>query len=218
MEDNKCPVCSSKASISVDYDLCSSFVVCPVCGRFELFPYVMEDINYNHLASYLAYHAFYNRSHLDSEYRYNTFLSKEKCDSYNKEFEDGNYTYGRPVHIDNDIIENWYPKTLSTRIDSIILYINNLTKHIGQYVKFSLNLIQSVLFIDRYEEKSNSTFRNGEECEEEIEFILEYLEKNELISRKNGSCEEDYCEIKLLPVGYKRVDELQKYRSYGKMC
>ncbi|MBR1433077.1 hypothetical protein [Ruminococcus sp.] len=111
-------------------------------------------------------------------------MSKEKCDSYNKEFEDGNYTYGRPVHIDNDIIENWYPKTLSTRIDSIILYINNLTKHIGQYVKFSLNLIQSVFFIDRYEEKSNSTFRNGEECEEEIEFILEYLEKNELISKK----------------------------------
>ena len=216
MSQKECNLCGSIANYSCDYNIDSVFLQCPVCGRYELIGAHIQDINYNHLASYLAYHAFINKSHLDIEYRYNTFLSKERCDSYNKEFKEGKNTHGRPVHIDNDIIENWYPKTLSARIDMILLYINNHTKHIGQYLNFSLELIQSVFFIDRYDDNTDKSMRSEEDRYDEIEYIIEYMEKCEYILKSSGPSDTDFYDIKLLPEGYRRVDELQKYYSYGK--
>lgn len=65
--------------------------------------------NKNHLASYLAYHRYSNDNAL--EYRFNTMLSKEKCDEYKRDFESGKNTHGLPVHMDNDIVESWYDGT-----------------------------------------------------------------------------------------------------------
>lgn len=68
------------------------------------------------------------------EYRYHTTLDKETCDKYREEFDNGNNSHGRPVHIDQDIIENWYPKTFTERVDYILLYLNAHIKHIERTI------------------------------------------------------------------------------------
>ena len=114
----KCPVCNSLSDL---YQLgpldTLYFYERPVCGRYEvseLGPF--DGMNINHLSSYLFYHHFLHNSS-PTEYRYHTTLKKELCDQYKKEFDEGNIQNGHPVHMDGDIIENWYPKSFSERID-----------------------------------------------------------------------------------------------------
>ena len=115
-QNAQCPICESNAVSQPNHDTLTVFYTCPVCGRFEYSP--TEQINKNYLAAYLAYHAFHQSNTI--EYRYHTGLDKESCDKYRKEFDEGKRDHGRPVHMDKDIIENWYPKTFSERIDNIL--------------------------------------------------------------------------------------------------
>ena len=147
-----CPICDSECSIYPHYGSLVTFYVCPVCGRYELrdlfFQNSKEKINNNHLASYLCHHRFADNM---IEYRYHTTLDKEICDKYREEFDHGNNTHGRPVHMDQDIIENWYPKTFAERVDYILLFLNTHIKHIGQQISLSYQEALSAFFIDRRE-------------------------------------------------------------------
>lgn len=117
----KCPACTSNADYLPQSNF--DFFTCPVCGRFELkHPYESCSFNRNHLASYLVYHCYKNYDNsIETDYRYNTVRSKQWCDQYRKEFDDGTNSYGRPVHMDSEIIEAWYPKNFSERVDKILL-------------------------------------------------------------------------------------------------
>ena len=80
-----CPICGAQTPFYPDHGRMVVFYECPVCGRFELSP--LEQINKNHLASYLVYNAFLSSDVI--EYRYHTGLEKEICDQYRKEFDEG---------------------------------------------------------------------------------------------------------------------------------
>lgn len=229
MEENvKCPVCTSVAKQYSD-DVGFTFYKCPVCGRFEL-PFPTEDctINRNHLAAYLVYHCYRNcitiiKSEFKSEYRYNTVRDKEWCDKYRKEFEQGNRVYGHPVHMDESIVENWYPKTFSERVDNILLYIAHHTEHIGQQLQLSVNQLLSVLFVDKQaldksffsETMGQWIERSSDELIPEANYMLRFLKKKNYIET------DEFKELKthyvvLTPEGYARVDELQKYSANGR--
>lgn len=214
----KCPVCDTVAYCQPDYDRDLIFYSCPVCGRFQLDAY--EKLNRNHLAPYLLYNGF---RHGLSEYRYHTVLEKETCDKYRKDFDNGNNTHGRPVHMDEDIIENWYPRTFNERIDKILLFLDSRISHIGQQISFSYQELLSALFVDRkeYNQPSiNSTgswiARNPDDCEHEIEYMLKYLEKCSYVEYTDGISEEEWIEISLTPEGYARVETLQKNTAHGR--
>lgn len=222
-EEKECFVCKTMSYNQLDMDSYLSFFVCPICGRYELS--FFEDripFNKNHLASYLAYHRYSNDSAI--EYRYNTMLSKEKCDEYKRDFESGKNTHGLPVHMDNDIVESWYPRTFADRIDYILLYLNKRMHHVGQQISLSLQELISMLFVDRYEidvnkyshKYGNSEERKEEDCVYEVEYMLRYLSQAGYIEYTEGPTTEDATDITLTPVGYKRVDELQKNSSYGR--
>lgn len=168
----------------------------------------------------LLYHRFeFN----DVEYRYHTTLGKDICDKYKKEFEAGNGTHGHPVHMDVDMIENWYPKTFSERIDYILMYINAHTPHIGQEIAWNFPEMLGALFVDRYEiDKSypltnsiKQSPRDEDDCTKEAEYILKYLASNSYIEYTNGPDTNEAVVLTLAPDGYKRVDELLKNTSYG---
>ncbi len=216
-----CPICSTEASCYPDYDRDLVFYTCPVCGRFEL-DFHYSKINQNHLASFLVYNRFKN-SWEKTEYRYHTMLSKEICDQYRKEFDEGNNTHGRPVHMDADIVENWYPKSFSEKVDNILLYLNSRIKHIGQQVTFEHQEILSAFFIDRKEYEENPAYdcgswkdRDEDDCEYELKYMLDYLADCSYIKYVDGSDEEEWVEISLLPDGYARIDILQKNTAYGR--
>ena len=102
------------------------------------------------MAAYLVYHCYKNTVTKNKpEYRYHTVRDKEWCDENRKEFEQGKNIAGRPVHLDESIVENWYPKTFSERVDNILLYIAHHTEHIGQPLQLSVNQLLNVLFVDK---------------------------------------------------------------------
>lgn len=211
----KCPVCNTLCDRTYMDPLNTRvFYTCPVCGRYEDsndFPF--ENINMNHLAPYLFYHSF-KRGDGPVEYRYHTTLSKEKCDEYTKVFNEGNLRYGHPVHLDGEIIENWYPRSITERINCILIYLGNHIKHIGQWITFNDEELLGLLFIDRKEQFGK--FRNDRDYAEEEIYMLNTLQASKYIDYKYGKTQEQPLFIRLRPEGYARIDELQKDTGYGK--
>ena len=170
----------------------------------------------NHLTSYLVYHSF-KRSEW-TEYRYNTVLDKEECDRYKREFQNGHNICGLPVHMDANIVDSWYPRSLSEKVDNILLYIDSHAKHLGQKIQISLPSLMGILFVDRYDIDNKNSYieREEHECVDEIRYMLDYLKKTNLIECQEASTSADNTTICLTPLGYQRVDELQKNSSYGR--
>lgn len=208
--EQECPVCKSQAYAQINYDTSSVFYVCPICGRFQLTLLGRKLQNNPHLASFLYYNCFPGNQ---LEYRYHSTLSIEKCDEYKKNFENGDTSHGRPVHIDNEIVESWYPKTFSERVDYILLHLNTLAKHIGQAVSIDKTSLYALTFVDRMEYPSNQEtpeWREDKDCYSEAAFILDYLVSEGFIEHQGNV-------FRLTPKGYSRVDALQKNTSNGRL-
>ena len=221
----KCPVCDSLCDLYFMDPLNTLyFYECPVCGRYEVSePSLFEGININHLSSYLFYHHFLHNTS-PTEYRYHTTLKKELCDQYKKEFNAGNIRNGHPVHMDGDIIENWYPKSFSERIDYILLLIGGQIKHVGQQITYSEEETISLLFVDRKDKDINAHSpthgqmlgRNPQDCRDEAKYMLDNLQSSSYIEYGFGSQDDEALHIRLTPKGYERIDQLQKNSGYGK--
>lgn len=222
LEDKECPLCGSMSYSQSNYEKCLIFYSCPVCGRFELkaFGEDPRNLDYNKTASYVFYNRFLDDSY-PTEYRYHTFCAKEECDKYKAEFDKGHNVEGRPVHMDKDIIDAWYPKTFSERVDYIIRYLGAHIKHIGQQAVFSYSEMLSLLFVDRKEFRESLTRRefvqrDKDDCSSEAKYMLDSLVGAGIIKYNFGSDEEKAVFITLTPRGYSRVDDLQKNTSYGR--
>ena len=212
-----CPVCGSQASAYPDYERNRTFYICPVCGRYEITYSGRELINSPKLQSFLFYNRFLDDNIPD--YRYHTTLSKEKCDEYKKDFEKGDISHGHPVHVDSDIIENWYPKTFAERVDQILLYLSKQAKHIGQRITLKTEELYGLLFIDRKElNELTQQMEPRQEfvCQDEAGYMLDFLVQEGFITTdaKNGSILSTV-NVLLTPKGYARVDSLQKTASRG---
>ena len=218
-----CPVCGSEASCSSDYRTSMVFYDCPVCGRYELL-WASGKLSFdlNHLASYLVYHRFSSSDVV--EYRYHTVRVKEECDKYKEEFKKGNNIEGHPVHMDNDMVETWYPKTFAERVDRILLYFSAKATHIGQTFSLSYEEMISVLFVDRYDIRryrnsgniSKFEKRDDDDCSREAQYMLDCMRKRGLIEYVFVASEEEAIDITITPEGYARIDELQKYSAHGR--
>lgn len=212
-----CPVCGVETEFYPDYGKDVTFYTCPVCGRFESSSF--DCINLNHMASYLLYHRF--NSNNSTEYRYHTGLDKETCDKYMQAFDAGDRSNGRPVHMDADLIDNWYPKTFSERIDDILLYLAKQTPHVGQKINIGWHELLSMLFVDRYDVAASpyavgslrQEKRDDDPCDYEVQYMLRYLQTEGLIE---WSFANDSVDITLTPRGYARVEAIQKNTANGR--
>lgn len=216
-EQNVCPVCNAPALKYIFSDPVNHFFECPVCGRFEYFPVFAEltGFNLNHLGTYLAYNGFIQNG---QEYRYFTTMSKEKCDEYRKDFENGDTTNGHPVHLSVENVENWYPKTFSDKIDYILLYLNGHIKHIGENVILRKEALFSSFFVDRYDDENGRTNKRVDaNMKSQADFVFNYLLKMDLVMSPISWNGGDYDRpITLSPEGYARIDSLQRNTSTGK--
>ena len=219
MENTReCPICKARASAFPDIERAATFYTCPVCGRFDFADDDAERFDMNHLPSFLFYKAF-GKEKASCDRRYHTALSKEKCDEYRENFEKGDISHGFPVHMDSEIVDAWYPKSFSERVDNTLLYVNAHTEHIGQRITLPFEGMFSLLFVDRKEYNAFSgvvSWRNDDECQAEAKYFLEYLSKSDLMSYSYGSTKEQALYLTLSPKGYARVDEIQKETSYGR--
>ncbi len=220
----KCPVCNSDdTSIQLAAGRNTIYYVCPVCGHFELDLDIPDRRNMNHLASYLFYNAFHERA--DSSPRYYTELSEEYCAGERKKHSDEyRHLYRLPYHMDVQIVENWFPKSFSERVDAVLLYLNTRAKHVGASVVLSSQESFSLLFVDRKEECEDRDspdygkmiWRNEAVCEDEAHYMLNFLSESGLIQYTDGPSEEDAFEIVISPAGYSRIDEISKNTGHGR--
>ena len=212
----KCPVCESATDVQ-NIDGFHAFYSCPICGRYEISVQSYEIVNDNRLASYLYYNRFLLNDEL--ECRYHTTLSKEKCDRYRREYDEGINHRGRPVHMDTDIIGNWYPKSFSQRTDLILIKLSERAKHIGQSVELDSAELKSLLFVDRKEISlfsERTDWRKEADCSAEVDYMLDYLESEQYINRTAPSKTiSSKAIVTLTPKGYARVDAIQKTSSNG---
>ena len=79
------------------------------------------------------------------------------------------------------------------------------------------------MFVDRKEYSKSYSYdfptpkvRDNDECERELQYMLDYLKKASYIEYEDGSSEEDWALISILPDGYARIDVLQKNTAYGR--
>lgn len=198
----KCPFCGSDASTELvkgEFVNGLRFYECPCCGRFEL--YDTESQQYyqlkNETSSYLYYK--YNPAFRMNDNPYYAFLGN-KYDWDNVVVKN---EYGKCVSCDE--ILAFYPKTLSEKITLILLGIAKRSKFLGDSVLFSLSELLSAFFVKRYDNDNNSL--NDFQIKQQYAYMLAYLKDNKYILQNNVS---GGFTIELTPVGWSRVDELQK--------
>ena len=214
-----CPVCGMNDIPSYQsYDPVAIFYKCPVCGRYEITENVIlgKMLDLNRLRPYLFYNCFVDKEDY-SEHRFYTTWSKEKCDEFVR---DKNYNpmySGRPVHIDNDIVSAWYPKSFSEKIDLILLKLNELTGYVGGTVSFSKTEFISCMFVDQYDKNKTNTKLKENELLTQACYYADYLNDCDCIEweRHTPPLTESIL-IKLTAEGYKRVDELQRDTGFGR--
>lgn len=219
METTKaCPVCGEpNIEIQCHYDPYNVFYDCPVCGRYEFSEteIMSPSLDMNKLGAYLYYKRFRNSWNRPTDYRYHTTLSKEKCDEYVSEFNKGNNTHGRPVHMDNDMIFAWYPKTFAEKVDMIMLKLSELANYVGQEIKISKNELYGLTFVERYEADGKSKL-DEKEMDRQARFFLNYLIDSGYIQVGTEIKDNQEGTLIITPEGYKRIDYLQKNTGEGR--
>lgn len=220
-ENEKCIICGTDNLSSQYYpDRKAYFFMCPSCGRYEIseYDYLNNDVYFEGLASYFFYNGFKYEKSIEEpiEYRFFTSKSKESCDEYNIKADEESPYHGRPVHYDKDIVNTWLPKTLSEKTDQILLKLNDMSDYIGQSIMVTDNELISLLFVRR--NKSRLLKFEEHEIAKQKMFMLKYLKENEYIHCDTSNIQKKKIHyISILTNGYKRIDELEKQNSEGKI-
>ena len=176
METIICPICGyPKAENQVQYDPMTIFYMCPICGRYEFSETEMirPSLDKKKLGAFLYYKGFRRKNDWSVEYRYHTTLSKEKCDEYVAEFKSGNNTHGHPVHMDNDIINSWYPRSFAEKVNMILIKLDEIADYIGQEINITTyNLCRINMFLhdigfDKFDIECEDTLTNPQHWDDE---------------------------------------------------
>jgi len=196
---NKCLVCGGKAEVYSTDNCNHKFVECETCGRFEINTYgqyTTAPKDMDKLASYLYYNGKINQPiKTEQGYFYNFIGMKNRFD---KEYSEHPYCY----HVTNDIIENWYPKSFSEKVDTLLLGFWKQYQYFGYEIKLTETELYSATFVKR--QNDNGSLRDEDQCRSQEFYLLHYLEEQSYIEPiTSGS-------IKLKTGALKRIDELQR--------
>lgn len=211
-ENATCQICGyPNAKKQINHDPCAVFWSCPICGRFELTEKELLNpiLNKNLLASFLYYNSFLGNSFNNIEYRYHTTLSKELCDKYTAEFNKGNNIHGHPVHLDNDIINLWYPTVFSEKIDMILKKLNKLAGYIGGQIDITKWELFSLTFVDRLNNIDKKELDETALIKQSL-YYMTFLNEAGYIKGGLVLGGDKLSPIEITSKGYERIDTLQK--------
>lgn len=127
-----------------------------------------------------------------------------------------------PVHMDQDIISLWFPKSFSQKIDMILLKLNELTDFVGQDIMLDVPSLLSCMFVRRFNPDSGEKLDDKELVNQAL-YMTAYLHEIGYIQGINcvngdvSSEESYYGGISITPKGYDRIDKLQKIVMMEKM-
>lgn len=193
----KCKLCGKVGAKKQSdiFDL-SDFVYCENCGAYIICD--DTEIETYKLRSFLYYNS--ETKNIDEPEKTKIYVigPDQLYEKYKKK-------YTNTHHLTSEIIENWYPKTFSEKVDLFLLKLYKRTKYMGQMFIIDSEE-QSVAFFSIA--KSNSD--DNTVRDKHNKFFVTYLREQQFIANEGVPIE--FC---LAPKGYKRVDELQRNTNEG---
>ena len=191
-----CPICHRHSNVMENRGLHWLFVECDVCGTYNIARSLIDDnfecaggkYDVDMLASYL----FYNNDKIKAEVLVN-----------------GQETPGGYYGITPKLVDNWYPKTFSEKVDLILLKLAELSTFDGDSVDVS-NCVKELMFCRKM--KSFAIQPSGE-TNPQIAFLEDYIIQQNYIKKQSSRSIRLY---QLLPGGIDKVYNLQKTQSTNK--
>lgn len=195
----ECPICGAEA-VHTTQGLGEVFVECSACGRFEYKAILLkseENENFfDKLASYLYYNGKINPPIVDDRF-FNYLGPKESFDKIYHQYPWCN-------HVTKELVDSWYPKTFSEKVDLFLLGLSSRINYVGEVVLFSQEQLESACFVLR---NPGGPWRKDEKLvKNQVQYFIKYLVDQ-------GFVETGPYQFVLLPKGYERIDVLQKNMS-----
>lgn len=192
----KCPVCKGQAKINKD-DSFYNFVNCDSCGYYLIKnsgEWEGKPKDFDKLASYLYYNGNINPPMKDEEEEFFNIIGIKS--KYTNLSEEGQCCF----LVTDDIVENWYPKTFSEKVDIFLLGLAQKSTFMGDPISLSSEEWFAACFVKRSV--------NGKECSQnelarQVNYFMDYLAKEKYVDYSGLKC-------MILPEGQKRIDDLQK--------
>ncbi len=117
-------------------------------------------------------------------------------------------------YLSIETILAFYPTHFSDKIDRALLYLSKLSSYMGHIFSLKINEISQIFFVKRFID--NNTIFDQHEILAQIFLIADYLRNNkyvEIPSTVNGKTING---IKVLPLGWKRIDEIERQNINNK--
>ena len=199
----KCPFCGNELNVEFLYD--NTFYIaadCAICGNYIFKLYNHSECYkglHDKIAAYLFYHKDVDKGHC-------IFIG-------DKSFYESRYKNELKVkYVSIEEIENWYPDSFSKKIDMILLKLEEMSFSFGALVSIDLISFASLCFVKRYIDGSFNI--EDSYFDDQMNYIKETLNESKLLSGDFFKAEElDEVRFRLTPMGWKRVDELQKLKT-----
>ena len=189
-DNNKCHICGHlgceiNSGDQLDRYYCYE---CPNCGEYFINDSFSELGKYDltKLKSYMFYHKGRMIPYI---------ISKESYQKQNKN------NWNNIYNLLPEMVENWYPKTFSEKIDLILLKIDELSLYEGEYVNIK-DILYDLFFCYEVEGANKS-------LEIQARYILNILNKNDYIECNCSSAQ-------LTPKAYERIYQLRKDKNDSK--
>jgi nucleoside 2-deoxyribosyltransferase len=197
--NGKCELCGDNAYVERHATLGRTFYKCDACDYYDIGDYPFSVIEKDIYAPFL----FYNGKILkkpDEKYFYFIGLEKNFLEMQK------NYPYAQLAS--NEVVEAWFPKTISEKIDKILLGLAKLSDCIGSLINLPDQQLKSLFFVKRYS-PDNKTL--SKDPLEQVNILGQYLAEQNYVKYNDWK-------FVLLPTGWNRVDELQKNQSDSKQA
>ena len=185
----KCPVCGQcTAQMRYDSAFAWTSVNCKTCGRFNITNNAHSAFNMDKLASYLYYKAEEDKTK-NTPRAYTVCIREDTKPTDNA--------------IIPRMVEDWYPKSFSEKIDYLLLLIDRKSACIGDGVQFDDSQLKSACFVVRNLDKGS--YGAGCTEEDQYNYIISYLRGQQYITDSSN-----WLRMVLAPKGWQRVEELQR--------
>jgi len=201
----------------------NALCICPICGKYELGSVKKRELFdkkelKQKMACYLFYDKLFNSRCEDCKFAYVIIQSGlAEVEKENGEYEERYKKENRHILLDAEV-ENWYPKTISEKVNKILLALNKLSKFEGDYVDVPYQVLSSLFVLNEQLISQNGFPPQSKQ----LDFYLNFLKEKAFIdwvtypSSKITMGHKDGLIFQILPKGYDEIYDLQKNNFYGK--
>lgn len=205
MEVSRCPLCGMSAKSKRYATYSYTEYICPFCGRYilsDLYTSTIEKTGKDKFAVYMYYHN--KEKNLDID---NNNILKYLCSK--TVYEKIAPSNSGCIHVTDEVVENWYPKDFSEKVDMILCALADKTKYLGQKLKLSQKEAIILCFGCSYDDN----FEISGSYLTQARFFYDYLKKYEYIQYVYIHYDDFPYDCSLMPEAWKRIDQLHKYSN-----